>query len=240
VNRIRLSLSESENAAVRFGIAAHWRAFQPKRLRWLDQLATRLTDWVFNRQILDSAATGRIRSWFPGSPFLRERIRFAGPWKGLDFLGVNYYGRTVMSFSPKPPFVLAEEGTDGEKNDMGWEIYPSGLRDVLHETYRRYRVPVAVTENGLADRDDSRRGSFLTGHLEALAQARREGVPVEGYFHWSLTDNFEWAHGEAPRFGLVEVDYTTLERRPRPSFEVYRKFIADFGRGGPAPRGERA
>lgn len=234
VNAIRSSMTDEQNRSLRFGIAAHWRAFQPKSKNPLNLLACKLTDWIFNRQVIDAAKTGKIRSWLPGGKLHRETIAFQGNWQGLDFLGINYYGRTVMSFTPKPPFVVGEEGQEGETSDMGWEIYPNGLRDVLHQTHQLYGVPLAITENGIADQDDSRRARFLEGHIQAMKQAKQDGVPVEGYFHWSLTDNFEWAHGEKPRFGLIEIDYSTLKRKPRPSYEVYRRLI---NRENTQPRG---
>ncbi len=238
INQIRALHSAEENARLRFGIATHWRAFQPKSARFVDRVACRLTNWVFNRQIIDAAASGKIRTWLPGTRFHRRRIRMAGNWRSLDFLGINYYGRTLVSGTTKAPFILAEEGAEGTKSDLGWESYPRGLFDVLKATHRLYGVPVAVTENGIADQSDALREQFLKDHVDSMLLARNEGIPVEAYFYWSLTDNFEWAHGERPRFGLVEIDYATRNRRKRPSFETYRKIIAahhalpDCGEGG--------
>lgn len=129
-----------------------------------------------------------------------------------DFIGVNYY------------FPCGQTKTDGQKSDMGWPLYAPGLTDVLVEA-KRYGVPVYVTENGLADADDSRRADFIRSHLRAVEAAQRAGVDVRGYLHWSLLDNFEWSDGFAPRFGLVEVDFATQERRVRPSARVYQAII---------------
>jgi beta-galactosidase len=185
-------------------------------------------DWVFNRQILDSAMSGKIRSWFPGSPYLTERVRFEGVAQGMDFLGVNYYGRTLVSFKWKAPFIEATEGQDGEKSDMGWEVYPKGLTDVLKAAHGAYSIPLLVTENGIADQKDRIRPEFIRSHLDALFQAKKEGIPVLGYLHWSLTDNFEWDHGIHQRFGLVEIDYATQRRIPRPSYYSYRELISSY------------
>jgi beta-glucosidase len=112
---------------------------------------------------------------------------------------------------------------------MGWEVDPQGLEDTLQETVARLPgVPLSVTENGGAFDDDADRIAYLQGHL-AVVEA--SDVPVDGYFAWSLLDNFEWAQGWTQRFGLVDVDRTTFARRPKPSFAWYGRHIAD--RRGP-------
>lgn len=129
-----------------------------------------------------------------------------------DFIGVNYY------------FPNEWEKFKGEKSDLGWPIYPEGLTQALL-AYTRYRKPMYVTENGIADAQDSRRAEFIRSHLRAVEVAQQQGADVRGYLHWSLLDNFEWADGFAPRFGLIEVDYKTLERKIRPSAYVYKAII---------------
>jgi beta-glucosidase len=112
-------------------------------------------------------------------------------------------------------------------SDLGWEIYPEGLGELVRTWGRRSGLPVYVTENGIADAADGKRGPFLERHLTELARAIAEGFDVRGYFHWSLLDNFEWAEGYEPRFGLVEVDYATQERRPRPSAHLYARIARE-------------
>jgi beta-glucosidase len=118
---------------------------------------------------------------------------------------------------------------------MGWEVYPDGLYRLLVDLQAAYEPPeLYITENGAAFPDarengrvpDARRVSYLEGHLDAVAAAIAEGVPVGGYFLWSLLDNFEWAFGYSRRFGIVYVDFDTLERVPKDSFKWYRDFIA--------------
>ena len=148
----------------------------------------------------------------------------------LDFLGVNYYTRNVVRGG------VGEVATEGaEHTDMGWEVYPDGLRDLLVRLHAEYELPdLYITENGAAFPDarnngrvpDPRRIAYLDGHLDALASAIADGVPVRGYFLWSLLDNFEWAFGYSRRFGIVYVDFETLERVPKDSFVWYRNFIA--------------
>ena len=148
----------------------------------------------------------------------------------LDFLGINYYTRNVVRAG------VGEVATEGaEHTDMGWEVYPNGLRDLLVRLHAEYELPdLYITENGAAFPDsrnngtvrDPRRIAYLGGHLDAVASAIADGVPVRGYFLWSLLDNFEWAFGYSRRFGIVYVDFETLERVPKDSFAWYRDFIA--------------
>lgn len=123
----------------------------------------------------------------------------------MDFVGVNYY-RSLRFFTPKGSLV----------SDMGWNLAPSDTVHALREA-ARYGLPVYVTENGLADADDVLRESFIRETMDAVERAVDMGLDVRGYFHWSLLDNFEWDKGFWPRFGLVEVDYATQERRIRKS-----------------------
>ena len=143
-----------------------------------------------------------------------------------DFMGVNYYSRAVMrsklvTEGDNAPRLIAEPSAD-QKTDMGWEVYPDGLRQLLVRLHRDYELPrLYITENGCAYGDgpdgsgrvrDARRVQFLNDHLRAAWQAMEEGVPLAGYFLWSIFDNFEWAHGYTKRFGVTWVDYETQER----------------------------
>lgn len=127
----------------------------------------------------------------------------------LDFIGLNYYYPQLWPRNPGK-----------NVSDMGWEIYPEGIYHVLKDL-KPYHCPIYITENGLADAADSRRAKFIKDHLSWAHRAMQEGVALRGYFHWSLLDNFEWADGFSPRFGLVEVNYHTLERTIRPSAWEY-------------------
>lgn len=111
---------------------------------------------------------------------------------------------------------------------MGWEIFPQGIFDTIMD-FTDYHKPIYITENGLASTNDDRRCRFLIAYLQEIFHAIQTGANVKGYFHWSLTDNFEWADGFRPRFGLVEIDYKTLQRIPRPSAYVYADIIRHNG-----------
>lgn len=147
--------------------------------------------------------------------------------KGCDFIGVNYYMRIrVKAAESKIPGLPGYEIVPCTENctDMGWEIYPKGLRHELNWAYGLYRRPLMVTENGIADAKDEKRSDFLLSHIQEIQKAINEdGVPVEGYFHWSLIDNFEWARGFRMKFGLFKVDYETKKRTPTKAVKVYKQ-----------------
>ncbi len=145
-----------------------------------------------------------------------------------DFLGVNYY-RPVFLKARLWPVGVTEIKKPGVYSDMQWPVYPEGLTAVLREV-KKYNLPIYITENGLADADDSRRADFIRSHLRAVEEAQREGIDVRGYLHWSLLDNFEWDKGFGPRFGLIEVDFATQARRIRPSAWVYKAIIEQAGK----------
>lgn len=137
----------------------------------------------------------------------------------MDFFGVNYYGAEWIK-SGRLDIDPAEE-----YSEAGRAVHPAGLHDLLKEVHRRFPdQPVIVTENGIADSTDVLRPAYLLEHLAAVAKARDEGVPVEGYLFWTLSDNWEWADGYCPKFGLLAVDRAHgLKRIPRPSYELFRK-----------------
>jgi beta-glucosidase len=148
----------------------------------------------------------------------------------IDFLGVNYYTRQVAQAAG--PVDLTTLGLP--LTEMGWEVYPRGLTDLLLTLHRDYSLPdVIITENGGAFKDpmvhgavhDADRIDYLRTHIEAVANAMNQGVPVTGYMVWSLMDNFEWASGYSKRFGLIHVDYETLKRTPKSSAQWYRDFL---------------
>jgi beta-glucosidase len=151
----------------------------------------------------------------------------------LDFLGVNYYTaievsagreeteRTGVDPGPNPP-----EGY----TEMGWKIVPSALTEFLVRLNNDYHpTSLVVTENGASysePHDDQRRIDYLSAHLDAVKDAIERGVPVDGYFVWSLLDNLEWISGFSQRFGLIHIDFDTLIRTPKKSFDWYRRRIA--------------
>jgi beta-glucosidase len=148
----------------------------------------------------------------------------------IDHLGINYYTRSVCQADGE--FDVRSSGL--ALTDMGWEVYPQGLSELLCLLHREYELPaVWINENGAAFPDthrtdrvhDADRVAYLQEHIAAVADAVDHGVPVAGYMVWSLMDNFEWASGYAKRFGIVEVDYRTFKRTPKDSALWYRAFL---------------
>jgi beta-glucosidase len=148
----------------------------------------------------------------------------------MDFLGVNYYSRTVASADGS----WQARGSGLALTDMGWEIYPSGLTELMLRLHRDWRVPpLYIKENGGAFKDecadgqvhDGGRVAYLAAHIAAVGDALSQGVPMAGYMVWSLLDNFEWASGYAKRFGIVHVDYATQRRTMKDSALWYRDFL---------------
>jgi len=160
----------------------------------------------------------------------------------LDLLGVNNYSRFIVEAGPDGPRTVSNPGA--EHTDMGWEVYPDGLHDVLVRVARDYEpAAIYITENGAAFPDvrvhdggvhDVERTAYLQSYIAAVGRAIAADAPVKGYFVWSLLDNFEWAFGYSKRFGIVYIDFPTLERVPKDSFYWYRDLIAS-GRGAPRP-----
>lgn len=141
----------------------------------------------------------------------------------LDYIALNYYFHDRIKLDVRRfPYVLKVENENKEVSDLGWEIYPMGIYHVLLDL-KRYNLPIFITENGLADQKDLKRAKFIKDHLKWIHKSIKSGVDVRGYLHWSLIDNFEWTFGFAPRFGLVEMNYDTLETKIRPSAYEYAK-----------------
>ena len=218
---------------VKVGITLNLSPVYPASGSKKDQDAARRIDTVLNRSMLDPLLKGSS----PVAEIPAARLLTAGLIKpgdlekirSLDILGVNYYTRTVVKNDPKYPVVAAAQ-TQPEGNEYSgmWEIYPEGMYELLMRIWRDYRpaCEIMVTENGVPVPDgldfdgrvrDERRIRYLKNHVAQVHRATQDGVPVRGYFHWSLTDNFEWAWGYGKRFGLVYVEYATQQRTVKDS-----------------------
>jgi beta-glucosidase len=206
----------------RVGIAHNMLDFAPDRAHsFADRRLADAGDALYNRSLLDALGTGDLRWIFPGRG--RAAFRVDGLDRSSAFIGVNYYSRVHLRFRSllrmTGDFFYRDPEVRG-LTEMGWEIHPHGLGRVVAQAAAT-GLPVLVTENGIATRDDRSRCTYLREHALVLAHLRSSGVPVEGYFYWSLLDNFEWLEGFRPRFGLFEVDYATGARRRRPSADVF-------------------
>ncbi|MEV6396128.1 GH1 family beta-glucosidase [Streptomyces sp. NPDC051907] len=210
-----------------------------------DRFGAELYDTVTNWMFADPILAGRypdenFAALMPG-PVAEDLAVISEP---IDWYGVNYYHPMLVgapaqdalgSFAgvgmpAELPFGLREIESE-DRTDFGWPVAPDGLREMLillKDRFGERLPPVYITENGCSydGLDDRRRIAFLDAHLRSLHQAIQAGVDVRGYFTWSLTDNIEWVEGAAQRFGLVHVDYATLERTPKASYGWYRDAIA--------------
>jgi len=143
-----------------------------------------------------------------------------------DYVGIDYYRLGKIIFDPKNSMHFGFRIEEDPKNPMRWATYAKGIRLVLKEAYEKYQKPIYIMENGTPTNlglEDQGRIEFIRDHLMEVHKAIKDGIPVLGYNHWSLLDNFEWLEGYRPRFGLIEIYFKTMERKPRKSFYEYAK-----------------
>lgn len=223
----------SNSAGAQVGIAMNMTLMTPASPDEADEAAARRHDGEVNRWFLDPLAglgyPEDLEEWQRTvEPVVQDDDMevIATP---LDFVGINYYIREVIR--SKDAHARQEVFPVKERTEMGWEVYPDGLFEILTRVQADYPFErLYVTENGAAfvDQvgpgnvvDDPRRVAYLQGYVDAAARAIEAGVPLHGYFAWSLMDNFEWAHGFSKRFGLIYVDYHTQERIVKASGRWY-------------------
>ncbi len=189
------------------GVAHHLRVFDPATDRIADRFMARFYA-TMSQGIFVSAMTGT-----PGD----------GGRCWADFVGVNYYSRDIVHFVPNPAIGFGRRmSLEGAPvNDLGWERYPEGLYRVVRWVAERHRLPIYITENGTCDSRDAFRSRYVYDHLYQIHRLIEDGIDVRRYYHWTLTDNFEWTEGTTARFGLVYVDFETQRRAPRESARFY-------------------
>ncbi len=201
-------------AGTKVGFAHHMRAFAPQNAfnPW-HQLCAKLGKALFQGLLSNACLRGRF-GWPLTNPM---GVR---PGEYADFLGLNYYTRSTVS--------SLSDGVrqDVEVNDLGWEIYPEGIAECARELYAVLGRPIYVTENGTCDEHDTFRARYIAEHLRSIVKT---GLPVERYYHWCFTDNFEWLEGESARFGLVKVDYDSQARSVKRSGEFFGRIIKNQG-----------
>jgi beta-glucosidase len=226
--------ADGDGQASRISVAAALRTFHPyDPTDSSDVAATAHVKYIANDWFLNAVTYGNLDYDFDGTLTGPNDVTADPTLKGrLDYVGVNYYTDTLVSGDhglvlPAPisaALFLSDLPTTRPKSDFDWDIYPEGLGTVLDEA-ATYGLPIVVTENGVADVNDVMRGRFIAEHLLQLGAANLRGDNVLGYFHWSLLDNFEWANGYCPHFGLHSVDPTTAARTKRASADVYSGII---------------
>jgi len=241
------SALREEVAGAEVGIVLNHSPTHPATEHEDDRDAARWYDGFFNRwyldplfkgtyptdAIADRVAAGHLAG--PELPFVQDGdlAAIAAP---LDFLGFNYYSSVVMEAGPDGRPTAKRTVPADELTEMGWEVNPNALHDSLLRVHRDYRpAKIYITENGVAYTDpapvagriaDPRRIDYLRDHLLAARRAIAAGVPLAGYFAWSLLDNFEWGYGFEKRFGLYACDAETQDRIPKDSADWYRDVVA--------------
>ena len=190
------------------GFANHFVYLAPKSSHNIfDKMEAFLMRYLFQDAIMKAMTQGK-RTRLLGS--LKQ-----GKGKYYDFIGINYYMRNeVHKFDVKP-------GEKGEKNDLGWEIYPEGLRLLCQKLHKQYGGDIYITENGICDAKDKIRPHYIYSHVKAISDLDY----VKRYYHWTFIDNWEWLEGQTAKFGLVDLNYETQERTIRKSGELYTELI---------------
>ncbi len=209
------------------GFNKHMRVFDPLREgKRLDRWVAGAQDKNFNTDILDALHTGEKSGGIKVAPEDKNLVR-----KSMDFVGLNYYSRDHVKFSPLSPMkmfgkTVMPEGaetthpgaTGGDKPEG--EIYSHGIYRLIGKL-SKYGVPVYITENGIAADNDQKRVQYMAEHIVEVGRAIRDGMDVRGYLFWSTLDNFEWNEGYTMRFGMINVDFDTQKRRVKPSGKMF-------------------
>ena len=236
---LALPVLEANDPRAQRGLVANIGRGTPDRDTPADRDAAHLYEVQHNAWVLDPLLKGDypadlFRLW-PGAEPLVLPGDMAIIGRPMDFLGINYYFRSNLRSDGAHGFVdVPLAGV--ERTQMGWEVYPHGLQDLLIGFKAAYPAlpPIYITENGMASDDqvidgtvnDTQRISFLNRHIAAVAGAIEAGVDVRGYFVWSLMDNYEWSYGYERRFGIVHVDYATQQRTRKQSAKALSAFLA--------------
>lgn len=223
------------------GVVLNLSAVEPAEEH--QETAVARADALANGWFIESIAQGR----YPEAALEGLEPHLPARWQDdmpiisapIDWLGINYYSRALVTGAPGAAWpATAEREGPLPKTQMGWEIYPEGLRKLLVRMARDYvgDLPIYVSENGMAlaadpadPTADPERIAFIKEHLGAMRAAIDDGVNLRGFFYWSLLDNFEWAFGYEKRFGLIHVDFETLERRPKASWHAFRAALRGAG-----------
>ena len=223
--------ADARGQAIAVGLTQHTRAFEPWR-NWhpLDRLSAGFVQQAFIWDVFDAIESGTYA--MANTDFTADIEGLAGT---QDYVGINYYGRFYVQMDidamAAGPVTHTHDPNDPEEltSDLGLALYPIGFSTVLNEAWQRYGKPIQILENGIADAgaNDTLRQTFLVSHLREVWYAMNVlGIDIDGYFHWSHLDNFEWAEGFNPRFGLFAVDYeNAFTRTARPSAAVYADII---------------
>ena len=206
--RVIHAVGEKRGLAVRVGAANNLISIETYRKhKWFDQLYAWFVDKVWNHAFIDATAGYH------------------------DYLGVNYYFHQRIRPGKRRLFGLIVDIRDEQRDmsDIGWEVYPSGLFDALLDIADSYNLPIIITENGIATKNEDRRARYIVSYVKELYHALAAGIDLRGYCYWSLLDNFEWEKGFDANFGLIEVKRPSLDRIIKPSARIYAQIAKENG-----------
>lgn len=221
--------ADGDGFATRIGVALNVNIFEPTSTNPLDVAMAGLVDDAYNEMIPRAVTTGRIVLGFPGSVDINEEV--PGLKGSFDYLGINYYSRFYVRFDLSSDSFSRQYYMPGrDQSDIGFENYAEGFYRLLMRM-NRWGWPIYVLENGVADKEGTRRPQYLRDHLYALTQANAAGADVRGYFQWSLVDVFEWTFGYGGKLGLFRVDQSdpTLTRQKTPAVDTFRQIAEEGG-----------
>jgi len=197
------------------GFAMHIRIFCGVSI--FGKMIAKVVDYFFHELYMEGMIKGKIKF-----PLSKAGCKYC---KGnhVDFIGINYYTRNIVEFvfSPSNLFHTLKFDKALDKTDLGWDIYPKGIYQVCKKYYKRYKLPIYITENGISDQSDLKRPFFICSHLWNVAKAIDDGIDIQRYYHWTLMDNFEWLEGESANFGLYHCNFRDQKRTIRRGGKLY-------------------
>ncbi len=226
-----ITAMRDEGIKDKLGIVVNMEKAEPFSQGPKDIEAAALGDDVFNRFFLDGAVKGTypervtkiLEPYLPAN--WKDDMKAMSP--SLDWIGINYYTRSLYKHDDRVPvFPFTQSRGDLEKSNVGWEVYPQALTEFLVRASKDYPgLPIYVTENGMSETDESKRIAFFDKHFGAIRDAQAQGADVRGHIAWTLIDNFEWAEGYEPKFGIVGMDPVTLDRLPKESYRAFQQML---------------
>ncbi|POO52656.1 GH1 family beta-glucosidase [Agrobacterium rosae] len=228
-----ITAMREEGIKDKLGIVVNMEKAEPFSQSPQDIEAAALGDDIFNRFFLDGAVKGtypeRVTNLL--DPYLpanwQDDMKAMCPT--IDWIGINYYTRSLYKHDDRVlVFPFTQSRGDLEKSDVGWEVYPQALTEFLVRASNDYPgLPMYVTENGISETNESKRIAFFDKHFGAIRDAQAQGADVRGHIAWTLVDNFEWAEGYEPKFGIVAMDLASQDRLPKESYRAFQKMLTD-------------
>lgn len=226
-----ITAMRDEGMKAKLGIVVNMEKAEPFSQSPQDIEAAALGDDIFNRFFLDGAVKGTYPQRVTNilEPYLPAKWQddMKAMCPTIDWIGINYYTRSLYKHDDSVlVFPFTQSRGDLEKSNVGWEVYPQALTEFLMRASNDYPgLPIYVTENGMSETNESKRIAFFDKHFGAIRDAQAQGADVRGHIAWTLIDNFEWAEGYEPKFGIVGMDSATRDRVPKESYFAFQKML---------------